>query len=213
MANKCNCRKCEICMSELYSDAIKCMVMALEYRDPYTKGHSFRVGEMAGYVAKLLNLDKDTIIKVHIAGQLHDIGKIGIPDKILLKKGRLTDSEWQQMKNHSKIGSGILRESESLSEIAVIVEQHHERWDGYGYPNRISNSNISIGGRILAFCDAVDAMASSRAYRNAMNWDDIESELYSNLGRQFDPDFSIVIDKVINYWKENFENTVLQIAI
>jgi len=202
--NTCNCGECETCKSDLYSDAIKCMVVALDYRDPYTKGHSFRVGELATYVAKLLNFEKSDVIKIHIAGQLHDIGKIGISDNILHKKSKLSDCEWQEMKNHSSIGAKILSESEHLQEIAQMVEQHHERWDGRGYPNNLESVNISIGGRILALCDALDAMASSRVYRSDMSWNIIEKELYSNLGSQFDPQFESIIDSLIEYWKSNY---------
>ena len=199
----CSCGGCETCKSDLYSDAIKCMVVALEYRDPYTKGHSFRVGELAAYVAKILDFEKGDIIKIHIAGQLHDIGKIGIPDNILLKKEKLNNLEWHEMKSHSSIGAKILRESDHLHDIAQMVEEHHERWDGKGYPNNLKSIDISLGGRILALCDALDAMASSRVYRSDMSWSSIRSELYNNLGTQFDPQFESIIDTIIKYWQNN----------
>jgi len=175
--NTCGCGGCETCKSDLYSDAIRCMVTALEYRDPYTKGHSFRVGEMAAFLARQMGLNKSDIIKIHIAGQLHDIGKIGISDQILLKKGKLTNEEWQAMKNHSKIGADILKESSTLMGIAEMVEQHHERWDGKGYPNNLRSDEITLGGRILALCDALDAMASARTYKLSLSWETIEIEL------------------------------------
>jgi putative nucleotidyltransferase with HDIG domain len=200
----CTCGGCETCKSELYSDAIRCMVTALEYRDPYTKGHSFRVGEMAAFVARYMSFEKSDIIKIHIAGQLHDIGKIGISDHILLKNGKLNDDERQSMENHSKIGADILNESSHLEEIANVVEQHHERWDGNGYPNNLKNYEISLGARILALCDALDAMASSRPYRSSLSWENIENEMVGNLGIQFDPQFASIINPLIDFWKSNY---------
>ncbi len=133
----CKCGGCDTCKSDLYSDAIRCMVTALEYRDPYTKGHSFRVGEMASFLAKTLELASNDIILIHIAGQLHDIGKIGVPDNVLRKNGKLNNDEWNDMRNHPAIGAEIIRESDQLKGIADMVKQHHERWDGKGYPDKL----------------------------------------------------------------------------
>jgi len=203
--NLCNCGGCETCKSDLYSDAIRCMVSALEYRDPYTKGHSLRVGEMTAYISKQLDLGQSNIIQIHIAGQLHDIGKIGVSDKTLLKVGRLNDEEWLEIRKHPEIGSSILRESNQLKDIAKMVEQHHERWDGSGYPNHIIGDNITIGGRILALCDALDAMASSRPYRPSMSWTHIKNEMKKNIGTQFDPIFTNLIDPLIEFWKSRYD--------
>ena len=196
----------------IFEDAINCMISALEYKDVYTKGHSRRVGEMAAISAMILKLEPIQRFHIEIAGHLHDIGKIGIPDSVLLKKGKLNDYEWREMKRHPIISADIISEAGHLGEIAEIVYQHHEKWDGSGYPNGLSGDEIQIGGRILALCDALDAMASNRAYRKSLSWDEIEKELYSNLGKQFDPELEIVIPELIEYWAKNFEGDIENVA-
>lgn len=190
----------------IFEDAIKCMISALEYRDLYTKGHSHRVGEMAALSAKLLDLPPKKRFYLEIAGQLHDIGKIGIPDHILLKNDRLTDLEWREMKRHPAISADIISEASLLGDIAEAVYQHHERWDGKGYPDSLKGEEIKLGARILALCDAIDAMASNRAYRKSLTWDKISDELYNNMGTQFDPTLEFLIPELIKCWKENFES-------
>lgn len=117
---------------EVYHEIIECITGALDAKDAYTAGHSQRVSEMALKVCELIGLKKKDILKIHIAAHLHDIGKIGIPDAILNKEGRLTDEEFEIMKTHSAIGAGILSKSKSLSEFSDIVLHHHERFDGKG---------------------------------------------------------------------------------
>lgn len=202
--NSCVCGGCDTCKSELYSDAIRCMISALEYRDPYTKGHSIRVGEMASFLAKKLRLSSNDVILIHIAGQLHDIGKIGVADHILRKNGKLNDSEWKEIRNHSEIGANIVRESEQLKGIADMILQHHERWDGYGYPQQLNEYEITLGARILGLCDSLDAMASKRPYRDALEWDYIESELNKNFGSQFDPQLQPYLKPLIEFWRTNY---------
>lgn len=189
----------------IFEDAINCMVSALEYRDLYTKGHSHRVGEMAALSAKLLGMTELERFYIEVAGQLHDIGKIGIPDNILLKNGRLSDFEWREMKRHPAISADIISEASLLSDIAEIVYQHHERWDGGGYPDGLKGENIRLGGRILALCDAIDAMASNRAYRESLTWEVIRAELHKNMGSQFDPSLEFLIPDLIDCWISNFE--------
>lgn len=110
---------------------------------------------------------KHEIQKIHIAAHLHDIGKIGVPDAILLKEGRLEPEEWEQMKKHSEIGAEILSKSHHLGELKDIVLHHHERYDGGGYPAKIQGKQIPLGSRIIAICDSIDAMSSNRCYRKA----------------------------------------------
>jgi|GEM_PF-613578 len=189
----------------IFEDAINCMVSALEYRDLYTKGHSRRVGEMAAFLARNLGLGEEDCFYIEIAGQLHDIGKIGIPDHILLKNSRLSPLEWREMKRHPAISADIISEAGHLGQIAQIVYQHHERWDGTGYPEGIKENQIQLGGRILALCDALDAMASNRAYRKSLTWTTIEEEIFKNMGLQFDPGLAPHVKDLINYWINNFE--------
>jgi len=190
----------------IFEDAINCMVSALEYRDLYTKGHSHRVGEMSALCATLLEMKPLERFYIEIAGQLHDIGKIGIPDNVLLKNGRLNDLEWREMKRHPAISADIISEASLLGDIAEVVYQHHERWDGNGYPSGLHGEEIKLGGRILALCDAVDAMASNRAYRESLTWEKIRDELYKNMGTQFDPSLEFLIPELIDCWRSNFES-------
>ncbi len=190
----------------IFEDAINCMVSALEYRDLYTKGHSHRVGEMAALSAKILGMKPYERFYIEIAGQLHDIGKIGIPDSVLLKNGKLNDLEWREMKRHPAISADIISEAGHLGEIAEMVYHHHERWDGNGYPDGIKEEEIKLGSRILCLCDAIDAMASNRAYRKSLTWKVIEEELIKNMGIQFDPSLEFLIPDLIECWKDNFES-------
>lgn len=189
----------------IFEDAINCMISALEYKDLYTKGHSRRVGEMSAVCAKKLNLSPYERFYIEIAGHLHDIGKIGIPDSVLLKKGKLDDFEWREMKRHPVISADIISEAGHLGEVAEIVYQHHERWDGNGYPEGLKKNDIKLGARILALCDTIDAMASNRSYRKSLTWDFIETELSNNMGTQFDSDLAFLIPVLIEYWRNNFE--------
>lgn len=172
---------------EVYREIIECITGALDAKDAYTAGHSQRVSEMALKVCELIGLKKKDIRKIHIAAHLHDIGKIGIPDAILNKEGRLTDEEFEIMKTHSAIGAGILSKSKSLSEFSDIVLHHHERFDGKGYPDGLKGEKIPVGARIIAICDSIDAMTSNRRYRKALGFDACYQEIEKNLGKMYDP--------------------------
>ncbi|RHV45634.1 HD-GYP domain-containing protein [Lachnospiraceae bacterium OM04-12BH] len=172
---------------EVYHEIIECITGALDAKDAYTAGHSQRVSEMALKVCELIGLKKKDILKIHIAAHLHDIGKIGIPDAILNKEGRLTDEEFEIMKTHSAIGAGILSKSKSLSEFSDIVLHHHERFDGKGYPDGLKGEKIPVGARIIAICDSIDAMTSNRRYRKALGFDVCYQEIEKNLGKMYDP--------------------------
>ena len=125
---------------------------------------------------------------VRIGGYLHDIGKIGIADAILLKPGRLTDEEMTEMRRHSEIGAAILEVHEAMADIAQMVRHHHERWDGLGYPDRLAGNAIPLGGRIIAVADAFSAMTSDRIYRAALPIERAWAELRAHRGTQFDPE-------------------------
>ncbi|MFR0801511.1 MAG: HD-GYP domain-containing protein [Suilimivivens sp.] len=172
---------------EVYREIIECITGALDAKDAYTAGHSQRVSEMALKVCELIGLKKKGIRKIHIAAHLHDIGKIGIPDAILNKEGRLTDEEFEIMKTHSAIGAGILSKSQSLSEFSDIVLHHHERFDGKGYPDGLKGEKIPVGARIIAICDSIDAMTSNRRYRKELGFDVCYQEIEKNLGKMYDP--------------------------
>ena len=132
------------------------------------------------------------------SSDLHDIGKIGIADAILLKPGRLTDSEMAEMRRHSEIGAAVLEVHEAMSDIAQIVRHHHERWDGRGYPDALVGSAIPLGGRIIAVADAFSAMTSDRIYRPAMPVERAWAELRVHAGTQFDPEIVAVFGQVVD---------------
>lgn len=174
--------------NELYHEFVECISSALDARDPYTGDHSRRVSDTATLLAKMLGLSDDEIQEIHIAAHLHDIGKIGIPDSVLLKPGRLDDEEWKMMKRHPQIGADILAKSPSFSRISAIILHHHERYDGKGYPFGAKEQEIPLGSRIIAVCDSIDAMASARAYRKALPLVTVYEEIEKNIGLMYDPD-------------------------
>lgn len=182
---------------------VECITSALDARDPYTGNHSRRVSDMACDLCHVLGLPEDITREIHIAGHLHDIGKIGIPDKVLLKPGRLNDEEWELMKQHSKIGADILAGAPKFARIAAIILHHHERFDGKGYPFGAKGEEIPLGSRIIAVCDSIDAMASSRAYRGALPLETVQSEIEKNSGLMYDPD---VAKAMLDNW-QIVENT------
>lgn len=168
-------------------DLVECITSALDARDPYTGNHSRRVSDMACGLCHILGLPENITQEIHIAGHLHDIGKIGIPDSILLKAGRLNDEEWEMMKRHPQIGADILSGSHKFDRIAAIILHHHERYDGKGYPFGAKGEEIPLGSRIIAVCDSIDAMASSRSYRKAMPLSVVRQEIEKNIGLMYDP--------------------------
>ena len=174
--------------NELYHEFVECISSALDARDPYTGDHSRRVSDTATLLAKMLGLSDDEIQEIHIAAHLHDKGKIGIPDSVLLKPGRLDDEEWKMMKRHPQIGADILAKSPRFSRISAIILHHHERYDGKGYPFGAKEQEIPLGSRIIAVCDSIDAMASARAYRKALPLDTVYEEIEKNIGLMYDPD-------------------------
>ena len=194
---------CNYCTTEInYHEIIDCITFALDTRDPYTGGHSQRVSDMTLEVCKLLKLNQNDTEKIHIAAHLHDIGKIGIPDSILLKQGKLDDSEWQIMKNHPEIGANILKKSAYLTELAEIVLFHHERFDGKGYPLGKSGNDIPLGSRIIAICDSIDAMTSNRCYRKSLSFEDCFNQIKINLGKMYDPEIGKL---VLENWNKIIE--------
>lgn len=180
-----------------YHEIIECITCALDARDTYTAGHSKRVSDMAFRVCYVLRLKKKEAQKIHIAAHLHDIGKIGIPDAVLLKEGKLEPEEWEEMKKHPEIGAEILSKSKHLEELKDIVLHHHERYDGGGYPFGIKGEKIPLGSRIIAICDSIDAMSSNRCYRKAHDTEFCQKEIEKNLGKMYDPKIGKV---VLQYW-------------
>lgn len=162
-------------------------VEAIEARDPYTKQHSTRVSSYAISIATAMGCSQGEIDGLNVAGNLHDIGKIGIPDHILLKPNKLTDEEYEFIKKHPVIGSNIVKHLYMWTDEQKIIRHHHERWDGQGYPDQLSGEDIPFLSRILAVADVYDAMTSDRSYRKRLKDDNVVKVIKENKGTQFDP--------------------------
>ncbi len=176
---------------------------ALETRDAYTRGHSDRAVAYAKILAQELKLTKDQTDRLQFATILHDIGKIGIPDNILNKPGKLTDEEYALMKTHPAKGANIVSKIRFLQQISVLICHHHERWDGRGYPDGLVGENIPIESRIVAVLDSFDAMTSDRVYRPAPGWNYAINELRRCSGTQFDPSVVGAFLKILGVQKES----------
>jgi putative nucleotidyltransferase with HDIG domain len=174
-------------LDKTYLFTLRALVMALDTRDEETQGHSLRVVKFTLKLAELLGIKDEKQLKVIEYGSLlHDIGKIGIPDAILRKPGKLTPEEWEVMKTHPRLGYNILYKIEFLEEAAQIVLHHHERLNGAGYPDGLQGEEISLGSRIFAVADTVDAMTTERPYRYALTFEEASEELTKYSGIQFD---------------------------
>lgn len=169
-------------------------------RDPYTVKHQRRVTQLALSIAGKMNLSADSTEKLRIAGNLHDLGKVGVPTEILVKPGRLTDLEFSIIKNHPMVGFEILRPLDLPLSTTQIVVQHHERWNGSGYPHGLAGHNILLEARIIGVADVVEAMASDRPYRPALGLAQAMAELAQNKGVLYDP---MVVDACSQLYVEN----------
>ncbi len=159
----------------------------LSSHDTYTKGHSKNVALLAEKIAKQMNLNSGLVEKAYLSGLVHDIGKGFISPDILNKKSKLTREDFSLIQKHPQWGYYSLKQSDKLSEIAKFVLYHHERWDGNGYPNKLSGNQIPLVSQILSVVDAWDAMTTDRSYRSALSIDDAISELDTGSGSQFSP--------------------------
>jgi putative nucleotidyltransferase with HDIG domain len=176
------------CLISNFYGILKSLVNALEAKDPYTGKHSERVTIFAVRLARTMGCRPNDIEVLRTVGYLHDIGKIGITDKILNKPGGLVPEEYEMVKRHPVIGEAIVRELGLSAEERAIIRHHHERWDGKGYPDGLSGTDIPFLARIVTVADAFDAMTSKRAYRDSLPLEQAKQEIRDNRGRQFDPD-------------------------
>lgn len=170
-----------------YIDTIEILRQTVEAKDPYTRGHSDRVSAYSVLLGKKLALQRQDLITLKIGGLFHDIGKIGVPDSILLKESKLTDEEYYQIKLHPIIGVQILGNSDFFYNCLPIILHHHEKFDGSGYPNRLRGHDIPYLARICSIVDTFDAMTSKRSYRNDIPLEKVVEELRRCSGTQFDP--------------------------
>ena len=163
------------------------LTAAIEARDHETGDHCRQLGTMGERIARMLGLAEQERTTIRIGGYLHDVGKIAIADRILLKPGPLTNDEYQEMQRHSDIGASIVQTHEAMTGIALIVRHHHEHFDGGGYPDRLAGDEIPLGARIIAIADAFSAMTSDRVYRKRLPLDQAWDEIHRTSGSQFDP--------------------------
>ena len=184
-------------LEKAYLDTIGILRQTVEAKDPYTRGHSDRVSEYSVLIGKEMNLDDRTLHTLKIGGLFHDIGKIGIPDSILLKESKLDDEEYSQIKNHPAIGVHMLGDATIFKDIIPIVKHHHERFDGRGYPSQLKASEIPLIARIAAVADTFDAMTSKRSYRNALPLDVVTAEIEKCSGSQFDPEIAQIFLNIL----------------
>ena len=194
-------------LEKAYLDTIGILRQTVEAKDPYTRGHSDRVSEFAVLIGTKMRLDEKTIHILKIGGLFHDIGKIGIPDSILLKESKLSDDEYSQIKNHPTIGAHILGNATVFQDIIPIVKYHHERYDGRGYPSQLAGTDIPLIARITAVADAFDAMTSKRTYRDSLPIEKVKEEIERCSGTQFDPEIAKLFLGILN----NEYNSILEI--
>jgi putative two-component system response regulator len=176
-------------LEESRLEVIRCLAKAAEFRDNETGNHVIRVGEYSRVIGRAIGLSEEAVDLLAVAAPLHDLGKIGISDLILLKPGRLTEEEFESIKTHSRIGAEIIGDSTSpvLKAAKEIALSHHEKWDGSGYPQGLSGENIPLWGRIVAVCDVFDALSCIRPYKEPWPMDKIIRFMEDNAGQHFDP--------------------------
>ncbi|MFR0823179.1 MAG: HD domain-containing phosphohydrolase [Clostridia bacterium] len=189
-------------LEKAYLESIETLRYTVEAKDPYTRGHSDRVSAYSVLIGEKLGLNEEDLKTLRIGGLFHDIGKIGIPDSILLKEAKLSDDEYSQIKNHPAIGTHILNSATIFKDIIPIVMHHHERYDGNGYPSRLKGEDIPYLARIAAVADTFDAMTSKRTYRDALPIETVISEIERCSGSQFDPSVASVFLDIL---KSNYE--------
>jgi len=170
-----------------YVGVVETLAAALDARDRYTAGHSVRVAEYSAAIAVELGFSARVQEEIRVAAQMHDLGKIGIPDAVLLKSGKLTAEELGLIRLHPQIGRRILERAPNFEGVLNVVELHHENYDGSGYPYRLAGEGIPLDARIVRVADALDAMTSHRSYGTKLSPESASEELQINAGRLFDP--------------------------
>jgi len=180
-----------------YLETITALAVAVESKDQYSKGHLDRVGDYVERLGKEMNLDKEMMKILKSGAVLHDIGKIGIRDEILQKKGPLTEEEFKEMKQHTVIGVNIIKPIRSMSALCDLVRYHQELYDGTGYPDGLKGEEIPLSARILKICDAYDAMTTDRPYHKAMSREEAKKEIEAKKGIDFDPEITEKFLKII----------------
>jgi response regulator RpfG family c-di-GMP phosphodiesterase len=199
-------------LESTYRDTLKALGAALDTRDIETHAHSERVAQYALTLGRVIKMTVPELTTLERGVYLHDIGKIGIPDRVLLKDGTLREEEWEVMKRHPQLGYRLASRVEFLKDAAKIILAHHERYDGTGYPYGLRGDTIPLGARVFAVVDTLDAITSDRPYRSARPLDAARTEISSHRGTQFDP---VVVEAFMSIpestWKEIRENVMRQV--
>lgn len=194
-----------IIMKKIYLDTITGLTTELETFDPYTHGHSRRVTEYALTIGKALKLSEDELEHLRYACLLHDIGKVSVPEEIINKPGRLTENEYQLVKQHVKVGVDIIKQLEFLEAVSPAIRYHHERVNGKGYPYGVKQSDLPLFARIIAVADGFDAMTSERPYRGPLSKDEAIEELKKYASSQFDPHIVEIFVRIIEDEKHTID--------
>jgi HD-GYP domain-containing protein (c-di-GMP phosphodiesterase class II) len=181
---------------ELFVGTLHALTAAIDAKDRYTRGHSERVALVSYQLSQLAGLPETQCERIRIAGLVHDVGKIGVPESTLLKPGKLTDIEFGHIKKHPEIGFEILHQVPLLADVLPGVLHHHERYDGKGYPYGLSGTEIPLMARIIAVADTFDAMSSDRAYRAKMPRAQVLAEIGRSAGTQLDPRLAQLMQKI-----------------
>lgn len=178
----------------LLFQTVQALTAAIEAKDPYTAGHSQQVAQLALRFADALSLNETDVFVLRLAGVMHDVGKIGIPESVLLKPTQLNEAEWEIMRQHPVIGAEIVGQIIDLGYVAKVVRSHHERWDGSGYPDGLRGETIPFHSRILYIADAYDALTSDRAYRKGMSHEQALALIKQQAGAHFDRELVQVLE-------------------
>lgn len=193
-------------LAKAYMQTIETLRYVVETRDKETKGHSERVSGLGAELARELGMPEEQVEMIRVAGLFHDIGKIGVPDIILLKNGPLSDQEFLEIKKHPAEGEKILQTYSPFAKLLPIVRGHHERFDGRGYPDGLAGEEICLGARVIAVADSFDAMISNRTYRRGLSFERTMEELERGKNAQFDERVVVALYRLINRMgRENFE--------
>lgn len=184
-----------------FFNTLTSLINALEQKDEYTKNHSETVGKICEKIGKEYTDNEYFVEDISIAGRLHDIGKIGVKDEILLKKGKLSDEEYEEIKKHPEMSYKIIKPVDNVGKISEYVLHHHERWNGKGYPHKLKAEAIPVGARILAVADTYNALVSNRPYRSAKNSEFALEVLFNGKTIEFDPEIVEIFYKLMRFKK------------
>ncbi|MFZ6030030.1 MAG: HD-GYP domain-containing protein [Chloroflexota bacterium] len=187
-----------ISCEELYGPLVDFAVNVLALRDEATAGHSHRVANLCVSLGQKMGLGDEDLVTLRIGGLLHDIGKLGVPDDILMKPNPLDGMEWQIMRQHPTIGAALLKDFPCFETIMDIVEMHHERWDGSGYPQGLSGENVPLLARICAVAEAFDGLLSEQVYKPIWSTMDVLEAMELRSGKSFDPEIIAALRQLAN---------------